>query len=132
MITIAQAYSQFLEIMPPSDDEIAMCEAWNDYTDGLTKDGELTGLQYHYCPAYGDTMPDDDIQSDIWHILDTMVVTFTCKSIRFRSDGLMPDMDRRWLCGIYRAVIAQSCDMRDMFNAQEIDDLRELFKGDGL
>ena len=196
MITIAQAYAQFLEIMPAIDDEVAMREAWNNYTDSLTKDGELTGLQYHYCPAYGETMPDDDIESDILHILDGMGVTFTCKSIRFRSDGLCESMDRHWLCGInrgsrsmcveysqgsasknpptlldvlscclsdfvdakifeesefewwggelgydtdsrkaeaiYRAVIAQSCDMRETFNSQEIDDLHGLFSEAGL
>lgn len=33
-------------------DECARDEAWNNYTDSLTKDGQLTGLQYHYCPDF--------------------------------------------------------------------------------
>ena len=42
------------------------------------------------------------------------------------------DTDSRKAEAIYRAVIAKSCDMRETFNAQEIDDLHGLFSEAGL
>jgi len=66
------------------DDTAALSESWNDYTDGLCKDGEITGLQYHHCPAYDDPMPGeggsfDDLSDDREFILDAMAVKLTSK-----------------------------------------------------
>ena len=67
-------------------DRIAFSEGWNDYADALCKDGELTGLQYHYCPAVDDAMPQDaDAERD--YILDALGVRMTVKPITRRTDG---------------------------------------------
>lgn len=50
----------------PTDDEPMMAESWNDYTDGLCKDGSFNGLQYHHCPSDDDTMPCNDFE----HVLE--------------------------------------------------------------
>lgn len=78
MLTIAQAFANWeLEIKPTviaqysADDMPALSESWNDYTDSLCKDGELSDLQYHYCPAWDDEIPDDDRE----FILSAMGVT---------------------------------------------------------
>lgn len=94
-ITIEQAYEQWADSIKPEivtqygeDDEPALSESWNDYTDSLCKDGALNDLQYHYCPAYDDTMPDDEPD---W-ILEEMGVRFTMSRIDSRPDGFMSDM----------------------------------------
>jgi hypothetical protein len=105
MITIAQAFAQFQEFASymDSSDTIAMCEAWNNYTDSLCKDGELTDLQYHYCPAWDDMAGhDDSIEEDLELILSGMGIRFTCKRIDARRDGLMSDMARHFLCSFWR------------------------------
>jgi hypothetical protein len=68
------------------DDGPSLSESWNDYTDSLCKDGELTALQYHYCPAYDDDMPggqygDDADERD--YMLDQLGVriTYTAKPL---------------------------------------------------
>lgn len=58
-ISIAQAFAQFQELDLDRSDRCLMAEAWNDYTDSLCKDGELTDLQLHHCPAFDDAMPDE-------------------------------------------------------------------------
>lgn len=64
----------------------AMSESWNDYTDALCKDGDLTDLQYHYCPAWDDTIPgDDDAQRA--YILDALGVTISEEQIATRDDA---------------------------------------------
>lgn len=104
MLTIAQAFANYKAIIAESDmdmtDNIALCEGWNNYSDSLCKDGELTNLQYHYCPAYDDLMPDDDLGDDIEHILQAMGVRFNCRPIGKRHDSLMSDMPgaSHWLC----------------------------------
>lgn len=61
-ISISQAFEQWRELAAdiPKDDTAMLAESWNDYTDSLCEDGALCGLQYHYCPAFDDDMPDDD------------------------------------------------------------------------
>jgi hypothetical protein len=95
LITIAQAFEQWENEIKPAiaeqygeDDATAMSESWNDYTDTLCKDGQLTDLQCHYCPAYDDPMPDDDRA----FILESMGVNCTPKRIDTRPDSLMDDM----------------------------------------
>lgn len=52
-------------------DRAAFAESWNNYTDALCKDGHLTALQYHHCPAFDDKMPvDQDAERDF--ILDAL------------------------------------------------------------
>ena len=52
-MTKAEAVEQFKETVLPSifkrhgtSDEPALSEAWNNWTDGLCKDGEITDRQY--------------------------------------------------------------------------------------
>lgn len=100
MITIAQAFTNYKEIIKECDmdmsDNIALCEGWNDYTDSLCKDGELTSLQYHYCPAYDDSMPDSDIE----YILQAMGVRFNYRPIDKRHDSQVSDLPgaSHWFC----------------------------------
>lgn len=91
MTTIAQLFAGFNENIKPlvieqygADDIPAMSEAWNNFTDSECKDGNITDLIYHYCPALDDEMPDDDYQ----FILDAMGVTFARSRIDARPDGL--------------------------------------------
>lgn len=70
------------------DDTIALSESWNDYTDSLCKDGQLNDLQYQYCPAWDDDMPEYDGE----FILDAMGVSIASIRINERPDGLMSDM----------------------------------------
>lgn len=67
-----------------ADDECALSESWNDYTDSLNKDGDLSDLQYQYCPAWDDAMPDDDKE----FILDAMGVSFGSVKLAARPDNL--------------------------------------------
>lgn len=84
MITIAQAFEQFKDLAQdlPQDDSVMLSEGWHNYTDGLCKDGELTDLQYQHCPAYDDTMPDDDRE----YILNGMGVGMTSTGLATRRD----------------------------------------------
>ena len=83
-ITIAQAYEQFKELAQdlPQDDIVMLSEEWNNYTDSLCKGGELTDLQYQHCPAYGESMPDDDRE----YILDAMNISMDSTSLAARRD----------------------------------------------
>jgi hypothetical protein len=53
-LTKAQAVAQFKEGLPPNAfmgldnklDKIARWQAWNDYTDMLCKDGQISNYQY--------------------------------------------------------------------------------------
>lgn len=79
----------------------ALAESWNNFTDMLCKDGELTALQYHYAPAYDEGMPDADID----YILDQLDIDFHCEAIPTRTDGLMSDMPagtRHFECTFYQ------------------------------
>jgi hypothetical protein len=83
-ITIAQAFAQFKELTIDADhsDVVMMSEDWSNYTDGLTKDGELTSLQYQHAPSYDDPMPDDDRE----FILEAMGVTMTAERVQRRPN----------------------------------------------
>ena len=95
-LTIGAAYAQFNEeIRPliPADDIPALSEAWNNYTDELTRDRNgLNSTQYQYCPAVDDDMPEDGVDTDIEFLLDAMGVTFKVKQIAARTDKVMDDM----------------------------------------
>lgn len=66
-----------------ASDSVALAESWADYTDALCKDGELSSLQYHYCPPFDESMPDDDHD----FILENMGVSFSAIRIRERPDN---------------------------------------------
>lgn len=68
------------------DDIVALSESWNDYTDMLCKDGELSDLQYHHCPAWDDTIPEDD-DAEREYIFDQLGVSFSSKPVDGRTDG---------------------------------------------
>lgn len=99
-ITIAQAFAQWQEIAAdlPQDDTRMLSESWNAYTDSLCKDGDLTDLQYHHCPAFDDTanIPGDDLSSDCEFLLSEMGVTFLATQVARRKDGLMQDAATHW------------------------------------
>lgn len=99
MISLSQAFAQWQELAAgiPKDDGPMLAESWNDYTDSLCKDGELTALQYHYAPAYDDSMPGDGtrfdpLADDREFILDVMGVTM--KSTRTDSRDNADEWDR--------------------------------------
>ena len=82
MITLADAHAQWLECHRPmvvaqfgADDIPALAESWAEFTDSLTRDGELTGLQYHYAPAHDDDMPEDDVAFILTSLGMGMVIT---------------------------------------------------------
>lgn len=96
MISLSQAFANWQELAAdlPKDDGPMLSESWNDYIDGLTKDGELCALQYHYAPAYDDAMPGngrqfDPLSDDREFILDAMGVTMHAS----RMDGVREGWD---------------------------------------
>lgn len=104
-LTFADAFDIWKEEVMPAvietygrGDEVALSESWNDFTDGLCKDGQLTDLQYHYCPAWDEGMPDDDAE----YLLQAMGFTFDVSSIVKRPDGLMNDNATHWKVWIKR------------------------------
>lgn len=68
----------------PADDYPMNAESWNNYTDSLCKDGELTDLQYHYCPAWNDDMPGDE-DSEREYLLDMLGVFISFEAARARE-----------------------------------------------
>lgn len=94
-ITLKEAFAAWeLDIKPDvirqygSNDYAVIAESWNDYTDTLCKDGEMTELQCQYCPAWDKEMPEDELS----YILESMGVSFEKLWIRERPDGLMSDL----------------------------------------
>lgn len=92
-ISLSQAFAQWQELAAdiPSDDVPMLAESWNNYTDTLAKDGQLTALQYHYAPSHDEPMPGngsayDALADDRAFILDAMGVTIRCKPIDSRPD----------------------------------------------
>lgn len=67
-ITLEQAFDQWESEIKPliiakygENDTPALSESWNDYADSLCKDGQLSELQYRFCPAFdSEEMPFDD------------------------------------------------------------------------
>lgn len=69
-----QEHKPYIVDMYGADDTVALSEDWNNYTDGLCQDGRLTDLQYHYCPAWDDSMPTED-DNDRAFLLECMGIT---------------------------------------------------------
>lgn len=89
-ISLSAAFAQWQELAAgiDKDDGPALAESWNDYTDGLTKDGQLCALQYHQAPAYDEPMPGegsrrDALRDDREFILDAMKITLDAEFVPF-------------------------------------------------
>lgn len=54
------------------NDDIAMRCSFGDHCDIEAQVGELTGLQYHYCPAFEDVWPLNTLEDDLYDILSAM------------------------------------------------------------
>lgn len=54
------------------DDYTAKEESWSAFTDGLCSDGQLSDLQYHFCPSHDEEMPEDDFE----FVLDAMGISY--------------------------------------------------------
>ena len=93
-ISLSAAFADWRENIAqniPSDDVPMLSGSWNDYTDSLCKDSQLSALQYHYAPAYDDSMPGDGsrfdpLRDDREHILDGMGVTIRSTPAAAPSD----------------------------------------------
>lgn len=106
-LTFADAFNSWDSEVKPAviaqfgrDDYPALSESWNGYTDSLCKDGQLSDLQYHHCPAWDDEIPDDDAE----FLLAAMGFTFDVSSILERPDGLMSDSASHWKVLIKRGA----------------------------
>lgn len=98
MMTISQAHTQWEETIKPlvvekygEDDETALAESWSNYTDQLCKDGELSPLQYHYCPDHtGDDIladGDDEEGERDWMLEDCLDLSLDLSPISARETG---------------------------------------------
>lgn len=108
-ITFAAAYVEFAEIADAikkqygNDDVIALREGWNDFTDGLCKEGRFSDIQYNHCPAYDDVNMNDDESDDMAYILDSMGFGFHHGPVQSRrDDDMLSDMPRHFKCTISR------------------------------
>ena len=94
-MTIAAAHAQWKAEAVPAlvemygrDDSVAFfSEDWNNYTDALCKDGELTNLQYKHCPAWDDVEHDDTTADEAAFILGAMGITLDLTTIIERPDS---------------------------------------------
>lgn len=102
-MNLAQAFAQWQE-SDTSTDRAMRAESWNNYTDILSKDGELNALQYHYCPAFDQPMPKqtsqyDELSGDRAFILAAMNITLAATFVPFsvsRNKG-EKDPSLNWL-----------------------------------
>lgn len=90
MKTFSELFADWNENIKPEvmrtygkNDYVALSESWNDFTDSECKDGNITDLQYHYCPAWDDKIPDDDGE----FIVNEMGVTFASTKVLERPNG---------------------------------------------
>lgn len=107
MISIKQAWQQFESEIKPlvieqygNDDSAAMSEAWNDYTDSLCKDGELTALQYRYCPSDDEACIFDD--DDVEFLIEQMGIDIDIEQVNSRHDNLMSESTKHYEITISR------------------------------
>lgn len=94
MYTYVQAFEAWKEDIRPAvvaqygaGDLPALNESWSDYTDGLCKDGELSALQYHYCPSWDEVDRNWSLAEECAFVLDAMGLKFSATSIVARTDG---------------------------------------------
>ncbi len=93
-----EAFAQFqAEILPAvhtlygERDIPAVSEAWNNFTDSLNRDGELTDLQIQYGPSVEDVDMNGDAESEAADILDAMGVNLALLPIDTRDDSTSAD-----------------------------------------
>lgn len=84
----------------PTTDEPMLSTAWDNYTDSVHTDGDLTALEYHYCPHITDvdqlnTLPADD-SAMLEYVLAEMQVECTVEEVAERPAGLMQDSALHW------------------------------------
>lgn len=70
-----------------ADDIPALNESWNNYTDALCKGGDLSQLQYHYCPSWDEVDPQWSLAEECAFILDAMGLKFSAVPVLERPDG---------------------------------------------
>lgn len=116
LISLSQAFAQWQELAAdiPADDDPMMSESWNDYTDSLAKDGQLSALQYHHAPAYDDPMPGhgsafDPLHDDREFILEALGVTIESRQIDTRPGADQWDANAtHWRVTVLRGTKAFS------------------------
>jgi hypothetical protein len=97
LISYAAAFGSYeadikpLVIAQYGQDDVALSEAWNNYTDSLTKDGQMNGLMYHYCPANDEDMPRESDMAEF--LLDAMGFTMDVQTLNERTDGVSMSRD---------------------------------------
>jgi hypothetical protein len=91
---IFEAFNAWKECRRPAvvetygeDDDPALSESWNNFTDFLCKDGKLNALQYDHAPAYDDEDMPKDCDEERAFILDEMGVKFGFQHIAERPDA---------------------------------------------
>src|SRR5690606_3564523 len=108
MLTLSEAFQSWQDMLDASysvdfTDDSAMAESWNIYTDVLRDDGDITELQYHYCPAWDEAMPTREAELDF--ILRAMGVGFSFSPIGARSSGGgWPSGSRHFTCTLTRGA----------------------------
>lgn len=111
MINLSQAHAQWQELAAdiPKDDVPALVASWNNYTDTLTKNGELCALQYQYCPAYDEDMPGeggqyDSLRDDREFILAKMGVSLSAVFVPFSKSRNQdePNPSLNWLMTLHK------------------------------
>jgi hypothetical protein len=94
------------------DDRPALAESWSSFTDSLVKNGEMTELQYHYCPAHDDNMPEED--EEVEWLVRRMGVNMKREYILERTDGTRwPDTHTHWSIELSRFKMFMRCQFSD-------------------
>lgn len=109
MLTISEAFQNWQDMLDESgnidrDGGLAMAESWNNYIDVLRDVGDITELQYYYCPAWDEAMPAPEDELDF--ILQAMGVGFTFSRINARLSGSngWPEGSRHFACTFTRGA----------------------------
>lgn len=89
-ISLAVAHEQWVSHLGGcyENDAISSSESWNNYTDVLTKDGELHDLQYYFAPSFDEEMPGygkkyDELADDRAFILEQLGITIDTVFVPF-------------------------------------------------
>lgn len=108
MLTLSEAFQNWQDWVDESGgidrtDGSAMADSWNTYIDVLRDDGDVTELQYHYCPAWDEAMPTREGELDF--ILQAMGVRFSFSPIGARSPATgMFAGSRHFTCTLTRGA----------------------------
>jgi hypothetical protein len=109
-MTIKEAHTEWLATVKRyvvmtygADDEPALTESWNNYTDALCKERQINELQYQHCPAWDDEIPEPDDEPG-W-ILEQMGIRMDAAQILERSDNVHDwhQDATHWRCNFSRA-----------------------------